>query len=101
VRSCVTPRPDTLAAGSRSAHSCRWAKRASAASGSTNGSAAHRQEPDPASEVRPGISPAGASWLAGPRHFAQTFRLTAQSHRHTYASEVFVGATREDSANGI
>src|SRR5262245_4656492 len=28
---------------------CRWAKRASAASVSTNGSAAHRQKPDPAS----------------------------------------------------
>ncbi len=38
------PRPDTGAAGSRSARSCRWAKRASAASVSTNGSAAHRQE---------------------------------------------------------
>src|SRR5437667_4774146 len=38
--------------GSRSAHSCRWAKRASAASVSTNGSAAHRQEPDPASATR-------------------------------------------------
>src|ERR1700732_5383574 len=31
---------------------CRWAKRASAASVSTNGSAAHRQEPDPASANR-------------------------------------------------
>jgi uncharacterized protein YbjT (DUF2867 family) len=38
------------------------ARRASAASGSTNGFAAHRQQPDPASEVRPGISPAGTSW---------------------------------------
>ena len=37
------------AAGSRSARSCRWAKRASAASVSTNGSAACRQQPDPAS----------------------------------------------------
>src|SRR5438128_1892317 len=46
-----------------------------------SGIAAHRQEPDPASEVRPGISPAGASWLAGPRHFAQIFRLRIQSHR--------------------
>ena len=45
--------------------------------------------------------PAGASWLAGPRHFAQTCRLRAQSHRNTYASEVLVGATREDSAKGI
>src|SRR5262249_43873168 len=33
---------------------CRWARRASAAWVSTNGSAAHRHEPDPASEVRPG-----------------------------------------------
>src|SRR5262249_57123173 len=40
-------RPDTPAVGSRSARSCRWAKRASAASVSTNGSAAHRQKPDP------------------------------------------------------
>ena len=36
-------------AGSRSARSCRWVKRASAASVSTNGFAARRQEPDPAS----------------------------------------------------
>src|SRR5262249_35586342 len=42
------------AAGSRSARSCRWARRASAALVSTNGSAAHRHEPDPPSEVRPG-----------------------------------------------
>src|SRR5437016_4028841 len=40
------------AAGSRSARWCRWAKRASAASVSTNGSAAHGQEPDPASVNR-------------------------------------------------
>src|SRR5262249_29876084 len=33
---------------------CRWAKRASAASVSTDGSAAHRQQPDPASEVSTG-----------------------------------------------
>src|SRR5262249_38061548 len=39
----------TSAAGSRSARSCRWARRASAASVWTNGSAAHRHEPDPAS----------------------------------------------------
>src|SRR5437870_9869556 len=32
--------------------SCRWARRASAASVSTNGSAAHRREPDPASADR-------------------------------------------------
>ena len=44
VRSSGTPRPDTSAAGSRSARWCRWGKRASAASVSTNGSAAHRQE---------------------------------------------------------
>ena len=37
------------AAGSRSSRSCRWARRASAASVSTNGSTAHRQESDPAS----------------------------------------------------
>jgi uncharacterized protein YbjT (DUF2867 family) len=36
------PRPDTSAAASRSARSCRWEKRASAASVSTNGSAAPR-----------------------------------------------------------
>ena len=41
------PRPAIPAAGSRSSRSCRWAKRASAASVSTNGSAAPRQEPDP------------------------------------------------------
>src|SRR5438093_11095709 len=35
------------------------------------------------------------------RHFAQTFRLRTQSHRNTYASEVVLGATREDSAKGI
>src|SRR5215510_95693 len=40
---------------------CRWAKRASAASVSTNGSAAHRQQPDPASEVRPGAHPLARS----------------------------------------
>src|SRR5262245_8238188 len=57
VRACATPRPDTSAAGSRSTRWCRWARRASAASVSTNGAAAHRQQPDPASEVRPGISP--------------------------------------------
>ena len=62
--------------------------------GFDDGSAAHRQEPDPASEVRPAISPAGASRLAGPRHVAQTCRLRAQSHRHTYASEVLLGAMR-------
>src|SRR5215475_10158251 len=61
VRSCVTPRPATPAAGSRSTRSCRWAKRASAASVSTNGSVARRQRPDPTSQVRPGISPAGTS----------------------------------------
>ena len=37
---------------SRSSRSCRWAKRASAASVSTNGSAAHALEPDPASANR-------------------------------------------------
>ena len=44
------PRPDTGAAGLTSTRSCRWARRASAASVSTNGSAAHRQQPDPASK---------------------------------------------------
>src|SRR5215831_16279065 len=34
-----------------------WARRASAASVPTNGSAAHRQQPDPASEARPGAQP--------------------------------------------
>ena len=51
VRSCVTPRPATSAAGSRSTRSCRWATRASAASVSTNGSAAHRHEPEPARQA--------------------------------------------------
>src|SRR5215813_13333545 len=35
VRSCGTPRPDTSTAGSRSARSCRWARRASPISVST------------------------------------------------------------------
>jgi hypothetical protein len=48
----VTPRPDTSAAAWKSARSCLWAKRASAASVWTNGSAAHRQEPDSASANR-------------------------------------------------
>ena len=39
MKSSVTPRPDTSAAGSRSIRSCRWAKRASAASIWRNGSA--------------------------------------------------------------
>src|SRR5262245_10989354 len=38
-----------------------WARFFAAASVSTNGSAAHRQQADPASEGRPAISPAGAS----------------------------------------
>src|SRR5262249_50008843 len=54
VRSCASPRPGTSAAGVRNTRWCRWARRAWVASVSTNGSAAHRQEPDPASEVRPG-----------------------------------------------
>ena len=37
------------AAGSRSVHWCRWARRASAALVWRNGFAAHAQEPDPAS----------------------------------------------------
>jgi hypothetical protein len=53
---------------SGSARSCRWAKRVSAISLSTNGSVARRQKPDAVSEVHPLISPAGASWLAAPRH---------------------------------
>jgi len=42
--------PEALywAVGSRSTRSCRWARRASAISVSTNGSAARRQGPDPA-----------------------------------------------------
>jgi uncharacterized protein YbjT (DUF2867 family) len=43
------PMPDTGAAGSTSTRSCRRATRASAISVSTNGCAAHRQKPDPAS----------------------------------------------------
>jgi uncharacterized protein YbjT (DUF2867 family) len=46
------PEADTSAAGSRRNRWRRWAKRASAASVWTNGSAAHRQKPDPASDVR-------------------------------------------------
>src|SRR5262249_8934023 len=41
-----TRRRDTGAAGSRSTRSCHWARRALAASVSTNGSAAHRQQPE-------------------------------------------------------
>ena len=48
------PEADTSAAGSRRNRWRRWAKRASAASVWTHGSAAHRQKPDPASDVRPG-----------------------------------------------
>src|SRR5262249_24567763 len=85
-----------MAAGAGNARSGRLGTRAPAALGSTKGSAAHRQAPDPASEIGPGISPAGASWLAGSRHSAQPCRLGAQSHRHTDASEVLAGATRAD-----
>jgi hypothetical protein len=46
------PRPDTTAAGLKSTRSCRWERCASAASVSTNGSAARRQQPDPASANR-------------------------------------------------
>ena len=46
------PRPVTGAAGSRSTRWCRWAKRVSAISVSTNGSAAHTQKPDAASANR-------------------------------------------------
>jgi hypothetical protein len=53
ARSSATPRPATSAVASGSTRSCRSARRASAASVWTNGSAAHRQKPDPASEVRP------------------------------------------------
>jgi uncharacterized protein YbjT (DUF2867 family) len=52
VRWCATPRRYTSAAGSRNTRSCRWARRASAASVSTNGSAAHGRQPDPASADR-------------------------------------------------
>jgi DNA-binding transcriptional LysR family regulator len=38
--------------GSKSTRWCRWARRASAASVWTNGSGAHRQQPNPASEIR-------------------------------------------------
>jgi quercetin dioxygenase-like cupin family protein len=47
------PEADTSAAGSRRNRWRRWAKRASAASVWTHESAAHRQKPDPASNVRP------------------------------------------------
>src|SRR6516162_4960516 len=77
VRSCATPRPDTSAGGSRSARSCRWARRASAASVSTNGSAAHRQEPDPDRRYAQG-SPAGTSWSrATNREATMTIKLVA------------------------
>ncbi len=41
------PRPDIGAVGSRNIRSCRWAKRVSAASVWTNGSAVRRPRPDP------------------------------------------------------
>ena len=62
------PRPVTGAAGSRSTRWCRWAKRVSPISVSTNGCAARRQKLNPKSEVHPQILPAGASWLGGFRH---------------------------------
>src|SRR5262249_3935728 len=42
---------DTSADGSKSSRWCRWAKRASATSVSTNGSAARRQQPDRTKEA--------------------------------------------------
>jgi uncharacterized protein YbjT (DUF2867 family) len=49
ARSSATPRPDIGAAGSKSGRSCHLVRRASAISASTNGSAAHTQEPERAS----------------------------------------------------
>src|SRR5215510_9260927 len=73
VRSCATPRPNTSAAGSRSTRWCRWARRASAALVSTSGSAAYRQQPDPASEIRPGTHPLAR---AGPRRRTKEATMT-------------------------
>src|SRR5205814_153746 len=47
------PEAQYWGAGAAGRSPCRWGKRASAASVSTNGSAAHRQEPDPASKDPP------------------------------------------------
>src|SRR5262249_35792932 len=59
----------------RSTPWCRWARRASAASVSTNGSATHRQQPDPALEVRPGSSPVAR---ADPRRRAKEATMTTK-----------------------
>jgi len=71
VQHHVAPRPDTSGAGSRSTRSCRWARRAAAAWVSTNGSAAHRQQPDPASEACPGN-------LTGPRRLTKEATMTTK-----------------------
>jgi quercetin dioxygenase-like cupin family protein len=44
-----------------------------------NGSAARKQQPDPASQVRPGISPAGTSWsrATNEREATMTTKLVA------------------------
>src|SRR5947209_2279373 len=62
-------------ASSRSARWCHWAKRASAASASTNGSADRRQQPDPASEVHPGAHPLARA-DTGPRTKEATMTTT-------------------------
>src|SRR5712691_8722492 len=80
----MTPRPDTSAAGSRSARSCRWAKRASATSVSTNGSAAHRQEPDPASEVAQGPHPGEERWEEMPEPSVAPVGSRATNERGDY-----------------
>ena len=86
MRSCATPRPDTPAVGSRSARSCLWGKRASAALVSTNGSAAHRQkrQGDPrlklgeraTQDLEGPWRPRLAAWLSLER-YAETFRDNA------------------------
>ena len=51
------------AAGSRSARWCHWAKRPSAASLSTNGSAAYSREPNPAVQTKGyEVSPINMNW---------------------------------------
>ena len=52
-----------MAVASRSAHSCRWAERALAASVSTNGSAAHRQHLDSGSANRSLVLTVERIWL--------------------------------------
>ncbi len=79
----MTPRPDTGAAGSRSARSCRWAKRASAASVSTNGSAAHRQKRQ--GDPRLKLGERATQDLEGPLEIAEWLRgLSLERYAKTF-----------------